>query len=196
MRSVRKRSETDEHRREAEPSYRVKGLDEERSLSLDPGSDRGDDEDSKVQLKAIDREPLPSIDQVLCIPDKRGNTTWKPFAALPHQLKVQLQTRFDADYADSEGHKRDLRRILENQARYLQSGRCINNTVYQKSGKEMPRATSDGKQHRACDYCVFKQRICAKLGHVNMDVEIAIYPLPANLREGKTWKDLEFWVQN
>jgi hypothetical protein len=29
-----------------------------------------------------------------------------------------------------------------------------------------------------------------------MFVELAIYPLPANLREDKIWTDLEYWVQN
>jgi hypothetical protein len=120
-------------------------------LSFDLGFDGGDDRKPKAQLETVNTEPLPSIKKVLCVSDEQGKATWISFTALPYQVMIQLQTRFDADYVDTEGHKKDLRRILECQARYLRSGRCINNIVHHRCGKEMTWAASDGNQHRACD---------------------------------------------
>jgi uncharacterized ParB-like nuclease family protein len=74
--------------------------------------------------------------------------------------------------------------MLENPERSIGKGKCVNNVVFSKSGKEMTWAAADGQQSRACDHCVNKKRLCAKLIEMTEGVQLAIYPLPAALRDG------------
>jgi hypothetical protein len=73
----------------------------------------------------------------------------------------------------------------------------VNNLVFCKSGKEMSWAASDGNRDRACDHCVARKRVCAKLmkDEGSGEVGMVVYALPAAMREGRKWDEMGFWVQ-
>jgi hypothetical protein len=89
-----------------------------------------------------------------------------------------------------------VRRMLENPERSMGKGKCVNNVVFSKSGKEMTWTAADGNQSSACDHCINKKRVCAKLIKITDGVKMAMYPLPAHLREGREWNEIEYWVQD
>jgi hypothetical protein len=50
---------------------------------------------------------------------------------------------------------------------------------------------------RACDQCIKAGWHCARLCKVSdaEGVKLAIYPLPDDLRTGKEWTEMAFWVR-
>jgi hypothetical protein len=141
--------------------------------------------------------PLPEIQKALCIPDKSGKSTFKSYRSIKSHFIADLQTRFETTYLDTPGHATEYRRMLDNSSRHVASGRCVNNLVFCKSGKDMSWAASDGNRDRACDHCVARKRVCAKLvkDEGSGEVEMVVFPLPAAMREGRKWDEMGFWVQ-
>jgi hypothetical protein len=141
-------------------------------------------------------KPIPTIEKLLCVPDKHGRSSFKSCENIQGAFTTHLQTKFDSDFLDTAGHRIEWRRMLENPERSMSKGRCVNNVVFSKSGKPMTYAAADGNESRACDHCVNKDRICAKLVQLGDKVKMAVYPLPPGLREGLKWNEMGFWVQN
>jgi hypothetical protein len=141
-------------------------------------------------------KPIPTIEKLLCIPDKHGKPNFKSLPNFRGAFTTELQAKFDTDFLDTAGHRIEWRRMLENPERSMSKGRCVNNVVFSKSGKPMTYAAADGNESRACDHCVNKDRICAKLIQMGDTVNMAVYPLPPGLREGREWNEMGFWVQN
>jgi hypothetical protein len=141
--------------------------------------------------------PLPEIQKALCIPNKHDKSTFKPVTSIKSHFIATLQTRFETTYLDTPGHATEYRRMLDNPSRHIVSGRCVNNLVFCKSGKDMSWAASDGNRDRACDHCVARKRVCAKLVRdgEGEEVEMVMFPLPATMREGRKWDEMGFWVQ-
>jgi hypothetical protein len=214
----RKRSETDSPRRESVLSFRSKTRTPAMQRNPDnsvldlsseclESDDDTDDEPRRQVPTAPARKtkpsspktdrPLPEIQKALCIPDKAGKSTFKSFTSIKNPFIAALQTRFETTYLDTPGHATEYRRMLDNPSRHVASGRCVNNLVFCKSGKEMSWAASDGNQDRACDHCVARKRVCAKLmkDEGSGEVEMVVYALPAAMREGRKWDEMGFWVQ-
>jgi hypothetical protein len=216
----RKRSETNSTRRESVLSLRSKtrtpamqrnpdnGVLDHSSEGLESDDDTDDEprqvpavpaapsRKAKSSSPKTDR-PLPEIQKTLCIPDKTGKSTFKSITSLKNPFIAALQTRFETTYLDTPGHATEYRRMLDNPSRHVASGRCVNNLVFCKSGKEMSWAASDGNRDRACDHCVARKRVCAKLvkDESGGEVEMVVFPLPAAMREGRKWDEMGFWVQ-
>jgi hypothetical protein len=214
----RKRSETNSTRRESVLSFRSKTRTPAMQRNPDNGvldfgpegleSDDDADDDARRQVPAAPAcktkpsprktdKPLPEIQKALCIPDKSGKSTFKSFTSLKNPFIAALQTRFETTYLDTPGHVTEYRRMLKNPSRHVASGRCVNNLVFCKSGKEMSWAASDGNRDRACDHCVARKRVCAKLmkDEGSGEVGMVVYALPAAMREGRKWDEMGFWVQ-
>jgi hypothetical protein len=216
----RKLSETDSARRESVLSFRSKtrtpamqrnpdnGVLDLSSEGLESDEDTDDEprqvpaapavpaRKTKPSPPKMDR-PLPEIQKALCIPDKHGKSTFKSFTSIKSHFIAALQTRFETTYLDTPGHTTEYRRMLDNSSRHVASGRCVNNLVFCKSGKDMSWAASDGNRDRACDHCVARKRVCAKLvkGGTDGEVEMVVFPLQAAMREGRQWDEMGFWVQ-
>jgi hypothetical protein len=217
----RKRSETDSTRRESVLSFRSKTRTPAMQRNIDNSvldlssegleSDDDTNDEPRQQVPAApaaparktkssppktDR-PLPEIKKALCIPDTSGKSTFKSFTSLKNPFVAALQTRFESTYLDTPGHATEYRRMLANPSRHVASGCCVNNLVFCKSGKEMSWEKADGNRNRACDHCVARKRVCAKLvkGGMDGEVEMVVFALPAAMREGRKWDEMGFWVQ-
>jgi hypothetical protein len=139
-------------------------------------------------------EELAEIQKVLCVPNKFGNMTWEPLTEVSHELKQQLLEKFDTQYLSTDGHRYSYRAMLNNQFRHFKHGRCVNNVVYAKCGVLSTWARSDGNKDRACDVCINKKRLCAKVIPSHGETMLAFCPLPNNLRPAMEWHELAYWI--
>jgi hypothetical protein len=82
--------------------------------------------------------------------------------------------------------------MIRNRERYLESGNCVNVVVYSKSAGQSKWSMSNGNKNSACDLCINKERICARLVEIDKVIKLVIFPLP--VRPNSRWNELEYWV--
>jgi hypothetical protein len=54
---------------------------------------------------------------------------------------------------------------------------------------------ASGNHDRAFDLCLIKQRLCAKVVRYNGGYAFATFLLPGELRRGKQWTKLGYWIE-
>jgi hypothetical protein len=76
---------------------------------------------------------------------------------------------------------------------YANQDRCIHLRVYDRKEKDFSFKVSQEDRRWACDCCIRRRRLCARLLLHDGEYKIYFHPLPQHLREGKGWADVAYW---
>jgi hypothetical protein len=143
---------------------------------------------------------------VLLISNSDGTSRYESIESLPRDVRSDLVARFDTLRTIPKTRVRYYETLEKNPSRYIQRQSCVTHQVIMflrqnRRGKQLPaQEYSHGGsfRHSADDRCVKDLVPCAHLANNVEGREYCIYfvPLPQNLREGKDWRELKFWVLN
>ncbi len=155
-----------------------------------------DQENERVRKSVANYDMGPALPFTISLPTPYGSIV-KDMQSLPSNVRFVLENRFRAICWSNAGRIENFRALRENPRRYLRKDTCIwfyltNNTNRAKRGGYYPNV---GKpQINADDLCVKGKRPCAYVIDHNGRPSISFVSLPAQLRAGKNWCELEYWV--
>jgi hypothetical protein len=123
--------------------------------------------------------------------------TFEDIAHLPTNVRAELQHRFHAMCTASEKRKERYRAMQNRPQNRLNRDECIRCQLT-KTGKNR-RAdgyyTQGGEVKKSADdMCIERSSPCVHVVRHNGVCSWCIVPLPAGLRVGKKWDELEYWV--
>lgn len=158
---------------------------------------------NETQLAQAQRTPvtrlfpnIPYVEKVLWLPSETGVEGWQSLSSVPAELAADIQARIDADFLNTEAHRKIFGAMLRRQEKYMVSGMCVNNKVW-TGGKRVNEWTeANGDSNWSCDACIGLKRLCARLANVDGTIKLGIYPLPQGNRRSQEWTELEYWVRD
>ena len=123
------------------------------------------------------------------------NEPWISSIDLPEGLLQQITTAFCREYQSTPSKVRYYGEMIHQSKSYLDRAVCIAAKSISRQSSGHKYAIAGGDFFRACDTCIEKRRICARLVSVKDEVKIGILPLPQSRRGGASWRDMAFWVR-
>jgi hypothetical protein len=120
------------------------------------------------------------------------------FPVMPLELSVQTRRKIGADFI--QGWKTIERygdMILFQARNFGTSSHCLSDFTIRRKRGPSTRVHSRGDVWSACDFCIDTRRLCLRMIKVNHhETEKVIFPLPPQLRVGKHWTEMGFWVRD
>ena len=144
-----------------------------------------------------EREPA-DLPIYLRVRSEGGQTTLKDIDDLPVLVQAELKRRYKEMWSAFKGRREYYATITNNPGHYIRNPEkpwCIRNLVVRGS-RRTDQSFSEGGSFRntADDRCVRALEPCAHFASHNGEYIIRMVPLPSTLREGKSWRDLGYWV--
>jgi len=124
-----------------------------------------------------------------------GTGSWIPPTSLLAPVSLKMQVSFYQDYQSTPSKQRYYGEMIHKSASYVDRGVCVAAKTITRASNGNKYTRADGNIFRACDICIQKHRLCARLVTVLGEVKIAILPLPYIEREGRVWRDMAFWIR-
>jgi hypothetical protein len=132
----------------------------------------------------INKMVVPRIDMVRWITDEAQYSNFS--------LSTPFVTKFDEDYLSTDLHISEWGKLLRLREKGVSSQCCVNDTVIMRA-KHPGRRTGDVNE--ACDRCIRKKRLCARLVKVAGVIKLAFLPLPRQYRGNAMVESLDHWVR-
>jgi len=141
-----------------------------------------------------ERQPV-DLPMYLHVPHESGQNMVKDLDELPIPVEAELKRRWRVMWSSKQFRRHRYATCTMNPARYMETRRCIRNTVA-CSGCDQDKMYSQGGGYReaADNRCMKVQEPCAYISEHNGQYIILIVPLPKVRRQGKDWKELGYWV--
>ncbi|KAH6860582.1 hypothetical protein B0T12DRAFT_482850 [Alternaria alternata] len=126
------------------------------------------------------------------------NDGLEPLPKMPLELSVQIRRKIGADFI--QGWKCIERygdMILFQARNFGTSSHCLSDFTIRRKRGPSTRVQSRGDVWSACDFCIDTRRLCLRMIKVNHHgTEKVVFPLPPQLRIGKHWTEMGFWVRD
>ncbi|KAI4698249.1 uncharacterized protein J4E84_001385 [Alternaria hordeiaustralica] len=150
---------------------------------------------SEVGDTAIAEDIPPDLHVYLRVPNSRGDPTLRDIYDLPQQVQAELEARFKAMWECEPSRTKTYRRFMEKPGHQVNKDVCLRNLVIRSSSAKGTMWAQGGKhKESACDKCIAKREACAHIDKVNNEYIKVFVPLPRDLRKGKKWDELGYWV--
>ncbi|KAF2866139.1 hypothetical protein BDV95DRAFT_612008 [Massariosphaeria phaeospora] len=127
------------------------------------------------------------------------------FSKLPVATQTELERIFQHFYsakdevvprysdADAKRHK-VFTTMVRNQHKHADSGRCVNNIVWNRSKDPMKFTKSNQDTAKTCDACFNKGSICTRIITDRDESKLCLYALPDDRQVDKDWRSVRFWI--
>ncbi|KAF1959038.1 hypothetical protein CC80DRAFT_318539 [Byssothecium circinans] len=102
---------------------------------------------------------------------------------IPAELEAALWGNLRSHFADKQKNNAWKSMAVSN-----------NTCILFKAYRHKYAPSGNASLEMACGTCTNKKRPCALLQEVDGEDAIVFLPLPENLRQGKSWREAEFWV--
>ena len=159
------------------------------SESEGPDAEAIDSFETKHERQLVD------LPMYLHVPTESGQNMVKDMGELPIWIEAELKRRWKVMWSSQPFRRHRYATCTIFPARYMETRRCIRNTVA-GSGCDQDKMYSQGGGYReaADNRCMKVQEPCAYMSEHNGQYIILIVPLPKVRRQGKDWKELGYWV--
>lgn len=140
---------------------------------------------------------VPAIQIVYLHPEYRSYFALDFSDESEDSLATRITKRFDDDYISTDVHIGEWGKLLRLQEKGIKSQCCVNQTIRLRSKHAGGRTLGDefGDMDIACDGCIQRKRLCARLVNTNGVNKLAFFPLPVEMRRMKSIHELGYWVQ-
>lgn len=134
--------------------------------------------------------------EMLSTKDKNDEPELLP--VMPLELSVQIRRKIGADFVQGwKSIERYGDMILFQARNFGTSSHCLSDFTIRRKRGPSTRVHSQGDMWSACDFCIDTRRLCLRMIKVNHhETEKVVFPLPPQLRVGKHWTEMGFWVRD
>ena len=126
------------------------------------------------------------------------NDGLEPLPKMPLELSVQIRRKIGADFIQGwKSIERYGDMIMFQTRNFGTSSHCLSDFTIRRKRGPSTRVQSKGNVWSACDFCIDTRRLCLRMIKVNHHgTEKVVFPLPPQLRVGRHWTEMGFWVRD